>query len=398
MTARPLDGLLVADFSRVLAGPYATMLLADLGATVIKVEAPSGDDTRTWVPPTRPDGVSTYYASINRNKRSIVLDLRDDADRADAQELAARADVLIENFKPGSLRKFGLDHAAVAARNPGVVYASITGFGAGDGAHLPGYDLIVQAMSGLMSLTGDPDGPPFRAGISVFDVMAGLHTAIGVLAALRDRDRTGTGQHVEANLMASALSGLVNQTMAYVGGGVTPSRMGNAHPSLFPYEALPTADDDLIVAAGNNTQFRRLCEVLGIPEVGTDERFADVGDRTERREELRPLLVDRLRTRPATEWFGELNAAGVPCGPINTVAQGVEFAQQIGLSPVVQVGHGDRAVPGVRHPLTFSGTEPAYDLPPPELGEHTDQVRAWLRGSGRLDAAVAEADAGEATR
>jgi len=386
MTARPLDGLLVADFSRVLAGPYATMLLADLGATVIKVEAPAGDDTRTWVPPVRPDGVSTYYASINRNKRSVVLDLRDDADRADAQELAARADVLIENFRPGSLRKFGLDHATVAARNPRVVYASITGFGAGDGAHLPGYDLIVQATSGLMSLTGDPDGPPFRAGISVFDVMAGLHTTIGVLAALRDRDRTGTGQLVEASLMASALSGLVNQTMAYVGGGVTPTRMGNAHPSLFPYEALPTADDDLIVAAGNNTQFRRLCDVLGIPEVGADPRFADVGDRTERRAELRPLLVERLRTRPAAAWFDELNAAGVPCGPINTIAQGIEFAQGIGLEPVVQVGHGDRAVPGVRHPLTYSATEPAYELPPPALGEHTDEVRAWLRGDGGLAA------------
>ncbi len=242
----PLDGLLVADFSRVLAGPYATMLLGDLGADVVKVESPGGDDTRTWMPPTRGD-VATYYLAINRNKRSVVLDFTDPADRLLAQELARRADVLIENFKPGGLAKYGLDHETVAAANPGVVYASITGFGAGAGAGLPGYDLMVQAMSGLMSLTGDPDGPPYRAGISVFDVMSGMQTAIGILAALRDRERTGRGQRVEVDLMSAALSGLVNHTSAYVAGGAVPHRMGNAHPSLFPYEPLPTADGELIV-------------------------------------------------------------------------------------------------------------------------------------------------------
>ena len=379
--AGPLAGLLVADFSRILAGPYATMLLGDMGAEVIKVESPGGDDTRTWTPPTRPDGVSTYYAAVNRNKKSVVLDLKDEEDLRAAQDLAARADVVIENFRPGGLRKFGLDYDSVAARNPAVVYSSISGFGSAEGADLPGYDLIVQAMSGLMSLTGDPEGPPYRAGISVFDVMAGMHSTIAILAALRHRDTTGQGQHLEASLMASALSGLVNQSMAYVGGGVTPYRMGNAHPSLFPYEALPTADDDLIVAAGNTAQFRRLCEALGIPEVADDPRFAESGDRTTHREELRPLLVERLRTQPAAHWFERLNAVGVPCGPINTVAQGVEYAASLGLEPVVQVGPGDDAVPGVRHPVDFSATPPRYDLPPPRLGEHTEEVRAWLRES-----------------
>jgi crotonobetainyl-CoA:carnitine CoA-transferase CaiB-like acyl-CoA transferase len=377
---RLLDGLLVADFSRVLAGPYATMLLGDLGATVVKVESPGGDDTRSWVPPVRPDGVSTYYAAVNRNKRSVVLDLRDDDDQAAAFELAARADVLVENFRPGGLAKFGLDYDAVAAANPGIVYSSISGFGTAEGATLPGYDLIVQAMSGLMSLTGDPDGPPYRAGISVFDVMAGLHSTIGVLAALRHRERTGRGQHVEASLLASAMSGLVNQTMAYVGAGVTPMRMGNAHPSLFPYEALATADDDLIVAAGNDAQFRRLAHVLGIPEVADDPRFAENAGRTARRDELRPLLEERLRTQPAAVWFDRLNDVGVPCGPIGTVAQGVEYAAKLGLEPVVDVGVGDRVVPGVRHPLDFSATRPRYELAPPTLGEHTDEVRAWLAG------------------
>ena len=380
---RLLDGVLVADFSRVLAGPYATMLLADLGATVVKVESPAGDDTRTWVPPVRPDGVSTYYAAVNRNKRSVVLDLRDPKGLAAARELAARADVLVENFKPGGLAKYGLDYESVSAANPGVVYSSITGFGTAQGASLPGYDLIVQAMSGLMSLTGDPEGPAYRAGISVFDVMAGLHSTIGILAALRYRDATGEGQHVEASLMASAMSGLVNQTMAYVAGGVTPHRMGNAHPSLFPYEALPTADDDLIVTAGNDAQFRRLCEVLGIPDVADDPRFAENAGRTARRGELRPILEDRLRTEPAAVWFERLNAAGVPCGPINTIAQGVEYAARLGLDPVVDVGPAGASVPGVRHPLTYSTTPPRYELAPPSLGEHTAEVRAWLDGPAR---------------
>ncbi|MFG1826072.1 CaiB/BaiF CoA transferase family protein [Microbispora bryophytorum] len=373
----PLSGVLVADFSRVLAGPYATMLLADMGAEVVKVEGPKGDDTRTWTPPVRGD-VSTYYLGVNRGKRSIALDLRDPGDARVARELARRADVLVENFKPGGLAKYGLDYTAVSAANPGVVYASISGFGSGAGRDVPGYDLMVQAMSGLMSLTGDPEGPAYRAGISVFDVMAGNHAAIGVLAALRHRDATGQGQHVEVNLLSSALTGLVNHSSAYVAGGVVPYRMGNAHPSVFPYEPLPTADNDIIVAAGNDGQFRKLCEVLGIPEIADDPRFARNADRTARREELRPVLVGRLATRGALEWFELLVAAGVPCGPINTIDGGFAMAERFGLDPVVEVGEGDRAVPTTRHPIRFSATPAAYRLPPPELDEHGDELRTWL--------------------
>src|SRR6266540_553976 len=370
----PLTGLLVADFSRMLAGAYATMRLAGLGAEVVKVEAPGGDDTRSWQPPVR-DGISTYYLAVNRNKRSIALDLKDPKDLAAAQELARRADVLVENFKPGGLARFGLDYDSVSAANPRVVYASISGFGSGPkGAVLPGYDLIVQAISGLMSLTGDPDGEPFRAGISVFDVMAGLHATIGVLSALNVRHETGRGQHVEVNLMSSALSGLVNQSSAYVAGGVVPLRMGNSHPSLFPYEPLPCADGELIITAGNNGQFRRLTEVLGVPKLADDPRFDQNEKRTANREELRPLLVERLRTRTRMEWFRDIIAAGVPCGPINTIDGGVAFAEDIGLDPVVTID----SIPTVRHPITFSETQPSYRLPPPELDEHGAELRRWL--------------------
>jgi crotonobetainyl-CoA:carnitine CoA-transferase CaiB-like acyl-CoA transferase len=379
-TQGPLAGLLVADFSRILAGPYASMLLADMGAEVVKVESPGGDDTRTWMPPVR-DERSTYYLAINRNKRSIALDFKDADDVALAHELAARADVVIENFKPGGLAKFGLDYESVATANPGVVYASISGFGSTGGAALPGYDLIVQAISGLMSLTGDPDGEPYRAGISVFDVMSGMQATIGILAALRHRSATGDGQHVEVNLLSTALSGMVNQTSAYVAGGVVPIRMGNSHPSLFPYEPLPTADGELIITAGNDGQFARLCKVLGVPELVDDPRFGRNQDRTANREELRPLLVERLKTRSRMEWFEELLAAGVACGPINTVDEGVAFAEKVGLDPVVMVGEGDAAVPSIRNPISFSATPARYDLPPPELDEHGAALRGWLSGS-----------------
>ncbi|MCW2742744.1 MAG: putative acyl-CoA transferase/carnitine dehydratase [Blastococcus sp.] len=376
--AGPLAGLLVADFSRILAGPYATMLLADLGAEVVKVEGPGGDDTRTWQPPVR-EGASTYYLGVNRNKRSVALDLKDRGDAALAQELARRADIVVENFKPGGLARFGLDYDSVARANPAVVYASISGFGSQPGgAALPGYDLIVQAISGFMSLTGDTDGEPYRAGVALFDVMAGLHATIGVLAALNHRNATGEGQHIEVNLLSSALSGLVNQTSAFVAAGVVPFRMGNSHPSLFPYEPLPCADGDLIVTAGNDGQFRKLCEVLGIPELGEDPRFRHNEARTANRDELRPLLVERLRTRPKLDWFRDIIAAGVPCGPINTIDQGVAFAEEVGLDPVVTVGEGTAAVPSVRNPITFSATAPQYRLPPPRLDEHGDEIRRWL--------------------
>jgi crotonobetainyl-CoA:carnitine CoA-transferase CaiB-like acyl-CoA transferase len=372
----PLSGLIVADFSRILAGPYATMLLADLGAQVIKVESPGGDDTRTWMPPVH-DDVSTYYLGINRNKRSIALDLKDPADLDVAQRLARKADVMIENFRPGGLKRFGLDYDTVTAANAKIIYASISGFGTGAGAGYPGYDLMVQAISGLMSLTGDPDGSPYRAGISVFDVMAGLHASIGILAALHHRDATGTGQHVEVNLLSSALSGLVNHSSAYVAGGTIPFRMGNAHPSLFPYEPLPTADGELIVITGNDGQFRKLCQVLELPELPDDPRFSRNQDRTANRETLRPLLVERLAKRTKDDWFRDLLAAGVPCAPINTIDGGFAMAEELGLEPVVTVGD----VPGVRNPITFSSTPAGYELAPPGLDEHGEEIRAWLNES-----------------
>ncbi|MFN0283039.1 MAG: CaiB/BaiF CoA transferase family protein [Kineosporiaceae bacterium] len=374
----PLAGLLVADFSRVLAGPYCTMLLADLGADVVKVESPAGDDTRAWTPPTSADGVSTYFLGVNRNKRSVTLDLTDADDLAAARELARRADVVVENFKPGGLARFGLDHATVSTTNPAVVYASISGFGAGLGAGLPGYDLIVQAISGLMSLTGSPDGEPYRAGISVFDVMTGMHATIGVLAALRHREVTGQGQYVEVNLMSSALSGLVNHSSTVVNSDVVPYRMGNAHPSVFPYEPLPTADGDLVITSGNDRQFRVLCDVLGVAGLAEDARFARNADRTANREALRPLLVERLATRGKQEWFDLLIRAGVPCGPINTVDAGVAFAESLGLEPVVDVGPEGASRPSIRNPIRLSATPPRYSLPPPGLDEHGEELRRWL--------------------
>jgi crotonobetainyl-CoA:carnitine CoA-transferase CaiB-like acyl-CoA transferase len=354
------------------------MLLADLGADVIKVESPTGDDTRSWVPPVAEDGVSTYFLAINRNKRSVALDLKNEEDRALAQELARRADVFVQNFKPGGLARFGLDYDAVSAVNPSIIYASISGFGSGGGKDLPGYDLMVQAMSGLMSLTGDPEGPPYRAGISAFDVIAGLHTTIAILAALNHRNATGEGQHLDASLMASAMSGMVNQTSAYVAGGTVPFRMGNSHPSLFPYEPLPTGDGDLIVTAGNDAQFRKLCEVIGAPELSDDPRFATNPGRTANRGVLKPLLAEKLAAKSAADWFDALIAVGVPCGPINTVDKGVAFAEKIGLDPIVVAGTGERTRPTVRHPVTFSKTPASYPLAPPALDEQGAEIRAWL--------------------
>ena len=373
----PLDGILVADLSRVLAGPYCTMLLADLGATVIKVESAAGDDTRAWTPPEK-DGVSTYYMSINRNKRSIVLDFRNPGDVALVHELFRRADVAIENFKPGALTKFGLDYESARAVNPALVYASISGFGTAEGASLPGYDLVVQAVSGLMSLTGDPDGPAYRAGVSVFDIMTALHAAIGILAALRHRSLTGEGQRVELNLLSSALSGLVNQTGAYTVSGTVPHRMGNAHPSVYPYEMIPAKDRDMIITAANDRQFKSLCEVLGIGELATDERFRLNADRTRNRDQMHSLLMERVAQWNADDLFIALNDAGVPCGPINSIREGIELAERLGLEPRVTLGAGDEQVDLVRNPIGFSNASLRYEHPPPGLGEHSDDIRDWL--------------------
>jgi crotonobetainyl-CoA:carnitine CoA-transferase CaiB-like acyl-CoA transferase len=293
-------------------------------------------------------------------------------------ELCRRADVVIENFKPGGLVRFGLDYDSVKALNPSVVYASISGFGGGAGASLPGYDLTIQATSGLMSLTGDPDGPGFRSGVSVFDITSGLQTVVGIVSALHHRQKTGQGQHVEVSLLMSAFSAMANHSSTVVASDEVPFRMGNAHPAIFPYEPLPCKDGDVIIVAANNGQFNKLTQVLGVPGLARDERFSTSEARNRNREVLRPLLVDALRQRTRQEWFEALSQAGVPCGPINTIDQGIDFATSLGLEPVVVVGDGDNAVPMVRNAITMSATPPSYRSAPPRLGEHTDDIKRWL--------------------
>lgn len=369
----PLAGVVVADFSRVLAGPYATMLLADLGATVVKVESPGGDDTREWRPPVR-DGVSTYYLSVNRNKRSIALNLKDPEDLATAHRLVGAADVFIENFKPGGLAKFGLDPESVAERWPRLVHASITGFGTAGGANLPGYDMLVQATSGLMTITGAADGPPQKAGVAIFDVITGLHAAVGILAALREREASGKGQHIALNLQSSALSGLVNAAGAVVAGGVEPRRLGNIHPSLFPYGPFAAADREVVIACGNDAQFGRLVAALGAPGLAADERFATMEQRNAHRGDLQELLEERLAAGTADEWTQRLREVGVPAAPIMSIGEGVAFAEELGLNPVVDAC----GVPTVADPMGFSRTPVDYRLAPPAVDEHRAEILAWL--------------------
>jgi crotonobetainyl-CoA:carnitine CoA-transferase CaiB-like acyl-CoA transferase len=374
-----LDGIVVADFSRVLAGPYATMLLADLGATVVKVERPgAGDDTRAWGPPFAPDGQSTYFQSVNRNKASIALDLGVAGDREIAQALAARADVLVENHKPGALTRFGLDYEQVRAMNPAVIYCSISGFGAGAGADLPGYDLLVQAMGGLMSITGTDE--PTKAGVAVVDVLTGLHAAVGILAALHHRDRTGQGQLVEATLLTSLQSSLVNQASAFVGAGAVPGLMGNAHPSIAPYEVFSAADRPMVLAVGNDAQFARLVGVLGLAGLATDPTFATNAARVEHRDELKARIEAVLATVSADEWQERITAAGVPCGPIIDIAQGFALAQRLGLNPVVEIGDPRREsrLRQVANPIRYSATPAGYRSAPPLVDEDRAAVLALL--------------------
>ncbi|OLT23109.1 carnitine dehydratase [Pseudonocardia sp. CNS-139] len=372
--ARALDGLLIADFSRVLAGPYLTMLLGDLGATVIKVESAEGDQTRHWGPPWR-DGRSTYFQAVNRNKRSVVLDLRDAGDRALAAELARRADILIENFLPGRMEAFGLSYQTVSATNPGIVYCSLTGFGSQPGAaDLPGFDLVAQAVGGLMSVTGQSDGPPTKVGVALVDVLCGLHAGLGILAALTARERLGRGQLVEVNLLTSALSALTNQSAAYLMGGVVPGRTGNAHPSVAPYETFETADGSIVVAAGTEPQFARLCRCLGIDEVATDPRFATNSQRIAHREEMRQILLAALSRITSKHAVALLREAGVPAGPVNDMAGALELAHALGLAPTWTISDVDH----VRAPMSMSLTPPRPTGRPPELDEMGDDIRRWL--------------------
>ncbi|CAG7584477.1 CaiB/BaiF CoA transferase family protein [Rhodococcus opacus] len=369
-----LDGLLIADFGRVLAGPYATMLLADLGADVVKIErAGVGDDTRQWGPPWVGDE-STYFQSVNRNKRSFAWDLREPADLQQARELTARADVVVENFLPGTMDRLGLGYDAVREINPDVVYCSVTGFGGQN--DLPGYDLLIQAVGGLMSITGPEPGVPTKVGVAVVDIITGLHAAVGILAALRHRDRTGEGQRVEVNLLSSLLSALANQTSGYVGAGVVPQAMGNRHPSIAPYEVFRTGDRPLVLAVGNNRQFASLVEVLGVPELADDERYATNTQRVAHREQLVRDITAALSAGSADEWFEKLTAQGVPCGPLNDIADAVALAERLGLNPVVEIDdpRRDRPVRQVANPIRLSATPASYRSAPPRLGEDTPAV------------------------
>ncbi|MCW3063341.1 MAG: CoA transferase [Solirubrobacterales bacterium] len=378
-----LGNLRILDFSRVLAGPFATMLLADLGATVTKVERPgSGDDTRAWGPPYDETGEATYFQSVNRNKDSVALDLADAGDLARARRLARAADVVVENFRPGVMDSHGLGYDHLRAENPGLVYCSITGFGRGAGAALPGYDLLIQALGGLMSITGPADGEPQKVGVALVDVLAGLFSAVGILAALRHRDATGEGQRVEVDLLSSLLAALVNQASAYTSGGVVPQRMGNQHPSIAPYELFRAADGDLVVAVGNERQFAALCDVIEAPELASDPRFAGNAARVEHRVALREALVARLGTRPATEWAEALTAVRVPAGVVNDVAGAFRLAADLGLGPVVALPREDGSTVALtRNPIGLSATPPRYDSAPPPLPDAArpttpDQVTA----------------------
>jgi crotonobetainyl-CoA:carnitine CoA-transferase CaiB-like acyl-CoA transferase len=374
VTHPPLEGLVVADFSRVLAGPFATMLLGDLGADVVKVEHPDGgDETRAWGPPWY-GGHSTYYLAVNRNKRSLALDLKTDRGREAARALAGRADVLVENFKAGAAERLGLGFEEVVEDNPGLVWCSISGFGRGAGAGLPGYDFLVQAMSGLMSITGPADGEPTKVGVALVDVLTGLYAFGGVLAALVERDRTGRGQRVEVSLLGSALASLVNQASSYLCTGRPPRAMGNRHPSITPYETLATADRPLVLAVGNDGQFARLCRVLGRPEAAADPRFATNADRVANRDALAELLERALAARGAADWVAALSQAGVPCGLVNDVGEAFALAERLGLDPVAAAG----GIPQVADPIRLSSTPTSYRLAPPALGEHTAEVLAWL--------------------
>ena len=356
-----LSGLVIADFSRVLAGPYATMLLGDLEAEVIKVERPGrGDDTRSWGPPYNQQGESTYFAGLNRNKTSLFLDLSKPDDIAAARVLIGRADVLVENFTPGTMDRVGLDYDSAVALNSRLVYCSITGFGSAGGASLPGYDLLVQAMGGLMSITGPNSDEPTKAGVAFVDVVTGLHAVYGILAALRHRDLTGLGQHVEVNLLSSLLSAMVNQSAAYAGAKVIPHSMGNDHPSISPYSVYATADQPMVLAVGNDGQFAKLAIGVGAPEWIDDPRFETNPARVEHREELRREIESRLKTRNAAEWVDQLREIGVPCGPINDMAQAFALATELGLQPIT-------AADQVANPVQFSATPPSYRLPPPRL-------------------------------
>ncbi|MEO0667411.1 MAG: CoA transferase [Pseudomonadota bacterium] len=386
-----LDGLYVLDLSRILAGPTATQLLGDMGATVIKVENPKtgGDDTRSWGPnyargrDGQPTDLSAYFMSANRNKQSIAVDLSTANGQAIVRQLAARADVVIENYKPGGLAKYGLDHDTLLAAHPGLVYCSISGFGqTGPNRDQPGYDLMAQGYGGIMSLTGDPDGVPTKVGVGIADVMCGMYATIGILAALRHRDATGEGQHIDLSLVDAQMAWLINEGCNYLTSGQVPQRRGNAHPNIVPYDAFECSDGHLLVAVGNDSQFVRFCDVLGAPELARNPAFATNLSRIENRDALTPKLAARIRTMSKGDLLAAMRAAKVPGGPIHDVAEALCSDQAQARGTVVEVPRDDVADGHVRllaNPLRFSRTPVRYRRPPPRFGQDTDAVLDTLR-------------------
>ena len=379
-----LAGLTVLDLTRVLSGPYCTMMLADMGARVIKVERPGGgDDTRAWGPPFQ-SGESAYFLSVNRNKESVTLDLKHPDGRRVLDALIDRADVLAENFRPGALDRMGLGYADLARRRPDLVYCSISGFGqSGPRRREPGYDAVMQGEGGLMSITGAEDGPAYRLGVAIVDVVSGMFAAYGVAVALLARERTGRGQLVDVGMLDAAAAVLTYQAGSYFATGRAPGRLGNRHPSIAPYESLEAADGELVVAAGNDQLWRALCGVLGLGALADDPRFRTNADRVAARGALRPLLVERLRTRPVADWLTQLKAAGVPCGGVRDLEQVFSDPQIVERAMVVALDHPIAgAIRQLGVPVKLDGTPGMVRTPPPALGQHTDAV---LRGDLGLD-------------
>lgn len=370
----PLQGIRVIELARILAGPWAGQTLADLGAEVIKVEAPEGDDTRRWGPPwIERDGERTaaYFHACNRGKKAITCDFRTPEGQAVVRKLVAGADVVIENFKVGGLAKYGLDYAGLAAANPRIIYCSITGFGQdGPYAHRAGYDFIIQGMAGLMSVTGEPDGQPQKVGVAVTDIFTGVYAATAILAALVQRGRTGAGQHLDLALMDVATSIMANQAMNYLATGVAPARMGNAHPNLAPYAVFDCADGWIILATGNDGQYQRLVRLLGLDDMAGDPHFRGNSDRIANRVRMTRRLTQATRTWTRANLLAACEAQGVPAGPINDLAE--VFADRQVMARALQIAPG--GIPGVRSPMTFSGADLNLDRPAPKLGEHQDEV------------------------